>query len=164
MSKVLTPRDWIEQPWRNSGGTTYEILRRSARGDVDDYDLRLSVADVARSGPFSTFPGYRRWSFLADTAPITLAHETAIELVTRGDHIELPGTVSLTATLPAGPTHLFNILARIPLVAGFGPSAHPVDFMFALAHRDDLARWELRSHDKPTATDTTSCVWIVLGR
>ena len=158
--KIVTPRDWRAQPWRNGGGGTHEILRRSARGDVDDYDHRLSLAEVARAGPFSTCPGYRRWSFLADAAPITLAHDTAFELVARGDHIELPGAVALTATLPAGPTHLFNLLARVPLVAGFGPCAHPVDYVFALAPRPDLARWCLRVLDAPAIADTTDCVWI----
>lgn len=177
--KIVTPRDWRAQPWRNGGGVTHEILRRSARGDVDDYDLRLSLAEVARSGPFSTFRGYRRWSFLADAAPIhlrtdsvgaarpasaglasTLAHGTAIELVARGDHVELPGDVVLAARLPAGPTHLFNILARVPLVAGFGPCAHPVAYVFALAPRPDLGRWCLRVLDAPAIADTTDCVWI----
>jgi len=160
MSRVITPREWIAQPWRNGGGVTHEILRRSARGDVDDYDLRLSLAEVTRSGPFSTFPGYRRWSFLADGAPIKLARDASFELTARGDHVELPGAVAITATLPAGPTHLFNILARVPLVAGFGPCAHPVDYVFALVARDDLARWCLRVLDTPAAVDTASCVWI----
>jgi environmental stress-induced protein Ves len=44
--------------WKNGGGTTTQILvepQGAAR-----LAWRVSVADVAASGPFSSFPGYER--------------------------------------------------------------------------------------------------------
>lgn len=46
------------QPWRNGGGVTRELLARPAG---DDWQIRVSVADIDRSGPFSAFPGIARW-------------------------------------------------------------------------------------------------------
>jgi environmental stress-induced protein Ves len=45
------------QPWRNGGGTTQELL---AWPDPHAWRLRLSVARIDRSGPFSAYPGVMR--------------------------------------------------------------------------------------------------------
>ena len=156
--RVIVQHAWGAQPWKNGAGTTHEIWR-TPDGEPD-YDVRVSVAEVTESGTFSLFPGYRRWSFLVGTAPIELLHGSPFHLVAQGDHIELPGEASITATLRAGPTHLLNILARVPIVVGHGPSAHPVRFVFALVPRPQLARWEAAVLDSPAPIDTTDCIWI----
>jgi environmental stress-induced protein Ves len=69
VSTSITPDRWRSQPWKNGRGTTSEVIRVP---DADDYQLRLSVAEVIESGPFSTFPGYTRWSFLLDGGPVWL--------------------------------------------------------------------------------------------
>ena len=53
------PRDHYRcMPWRNGSGVTLEIAREPA---VDSEFLwRLSLATVANSGPFSSYPGYQR--------------------------------------------------------------------------------------------------------
>ena len=154
---VIAEAGWRAQPWKNGGGVTHEIWRTP---DRDDYDVRVSVAEVARSGPFSQFPGYRRWSFLVGTAPIELVHELPFELISPGDHLEVPGEAAITANLRAGSTHLLNVLARIPIVVGRGPIAHPVRFVFALVARPQLARWSSAVLDPPVSFDTTDCIWI----
>ena len=145
--RLLSSNEWQEQPWANGRGITREITRWPATGD---YDVRVSLADVTADGPFSRFPGYRRWSFLADASPIALGE---IELVALGDHVELPGDAPIDAVLRAGPTKLFNVIARPGTVVGFGPTAHPVRFVFHLRdHRAHLG--------PPTRVDTTGSVWI----
>ncbi len=149
---MTIPRaSWRTQPWNNGGGITHEIWRTP---DRDEPDLRVSLADVAASGPFSLFPGYRRWTFLVGPAPITLTGESPIELLVPGDHVELPGDVALTATLRAGATQLLNVLARVPIVVGFGPIAHRVRFVF------DLASQTAMLDDPPRVRSTAGCVWI----
>jgi environmental stress-induced protein Ves len=157
------------QPWKNGRGITRELavwpapLSATVAGA---YDVRLSVAEVTRDGPFSTFPRYRRWSFLAGPAPIVLDHALSSSLTVPGDHLELPGDRVLSAHLPAGPTHLVNVLARTELavVVGHGPCAHPVDARCALIDTPGLPRWSAAVFDTPTRTDTTGCVWLVLDR
>ena len=50
--------DVAPQPWRNGGGQTRELL---AWPDAATWQVRVSVADIERDGPFSSFPGVQRW-------------------------------------------------------------------------------------------------------
>lgn len=155
----ITREHWRRQPWKNGKGVTFEVLREP---DVDDYDLRISLAEDPEPATFSTFPGYVRWSFLAGTAPIVLAQRggTIVELLAMGDHVRAPGEVVMTSSLPAGPTMLFNVLARTSLVdagaivVGYGPVAHPVRFTFALEGQ------RANRFVEPTRVDTSGCVWV----
>jgi environmental stress-induced protein Ves len=162
---------WREQPWKNGRGTTLEIARwrvvRSSRAtdatpldgnaewtfvSDDDYDVRVSFAEVTTSGPFSIFPGFRRHTFLVGPAPIRLGD---VELVAPGDHVELPGERAIDATL-AVPTQLLNVLVRshVAVVVGRGPTAHPVRFVFDLDQRTAFV-------GEPTASDLRDMIWFV---
>lgn len=107
MTRDLAPRAWRAQPWKNGGGTTHEIVRWP---DVEDYDVRVSVADVAASATFSQFPGYRRWSVLIESSLIVLATRRGLagetgsiyRLSTAGDFIELDGEMVIDAPDLAG--------------------------------------------------------------
>ena len=60
-ARHLTAGDYRTTPWRNGGGTTTEIAVSPAGASVSEgFDWRLSVAEVATDGPFSSFPGYQR--------------------------------------------------------------------------------------------------------
>lgn len=169
MPRILTPAEFRSQPWKNGGGVTHEIVRwpdvgadSGAYGDA--YEIRISIADDRTPGPFSRFPGYRRWSFLAGNAPIVLdVAGTVHELVTLGDHIEVGGDVAITCALPAGPTRLFNILVRdgVDAVVGRGPCALPIRFVFALAAMPWLPEGHAAVFDPPAvATLTRDAVWL----
>jgi environmental stress-induced protein Ves len=133
MPRIIAPAEFRTQPWKNGGGVTDEIVRWP---DSAVYDVRVSLAEVRAPGPFSRFPGYRRWSFLAAGAPIALDVGGAMhELVALGDHLEVGGDVAIACALPAGPTRLLNVLVRDGVAAqiGLGPCPSPVRFAFALA-------------------------------
>ena len=57
--KVLRAKDYPRMPWKNGGGSTEEITRDAGAG-LDGFGWRLSIADIAESGGFSTFAGYQR--------------------------------------------------------------------------------------------------------
>lgn len=57
-------------PWRNGGGVTRELL---AWPTPADWRVRLSMADIARDGPFSAFNGVRRWLVLLSGHGIALS-------------------------------------------------------------------------------------------
>lgn len=145
---------WKAQPWKNGRGITREIWRTPE--GAGDYDLRVSIAEVTSSGPFSIFPGYRRWTFLVGPAPITL---DAVELNAHGDHVELPGEHAIDAQLRAGPTTLLNVLARDgrSVVCGFGPVAHPVAFTF------DVTGQRAQRFDPARHRDTAGHIWLATG-
>jgi environmental stress-induced protein Ves len=55
---LVTMGEQRRMPWRNGGGTTAEVL--SEQGPDGGLLWRLSIAEVAASGPFSDFAGYER--------------------------------------------------------------------------------------------------------
>lgn len=161
MRRVLDPAGFRSQPWKNGGGVTHEIVRWP---DVDGYDVRISIADDRAPGPFSRFPGYRRWSFLAGTAAIALdIAGTVHELIALGDHVEVGGDVAITCALPGGPTRLLNVLVRdgVDARVGHGPCPWPIRFAFALAAQPDLAAGYAAVFDPPELVALTrQAVWI----
>jgi len=60
----LTGRDYRSMPWKNGGGTTTEIAVEP--DGAGGFLWRLSIADVAASGPFSDFGGHDRTILLLD--------------------------------------------------------------------------------------------------
>lgn len=180
---VLERATWRAQPWKNGRGTTLEIVRWRLATDIDrpaildgdgrprwvfentdddDYDVRVSLASVTESGLFSTFPGYRRHTFLLGPAPIRLGDIALLapgDLRAPGDHIELPGESAIEATLSAGATQLLNVLVRssLAITVGHGPTAHPVVFAF------ELSTWIARRSEMPGAPEqiaSRDSVWI----
>ncbi len=161
MHRILTPSEFRPQPWKNGGGVTDEIVRWP---DTELYDVRISIADDRAPGPFSRFPGYRRWSFLAGPAPIALdIGGTVHELIALGDHVEVAGDVAITCALPDGPTRLLNILVRdgVDAFVGHGPSPRPIRFAFALADLPWLPEGHAAVFDPPAlAALTRHAVWL----
>lgn len=110
----LTPADYTTMPWKNGGGTTTEILVRPAGLRVADRFLyRVSVADVASNGPFSTFPGYERHLVLVDGAGMTLTFRDPPDrrLALRPfEPVTFSGDDPATGSLEAGPVRDFNLI------------------------------------------------------
>jgi environmental stress-induced protein Ves len=159
--RIVSPAEFRSQPWKNGGGVTHEIVRWP---DTEDYEIRISLADDRAAGPFSRFPGYRRWSFLAGGAPIVLDIAGAErQLVALGDRVEVDGDVAIHCALPAGPTQLLNILVRDGIAAevGTGPCPRPIRFAFALAAMPWLAAGHAALFDPPQpATLARHAVWL----
>ena len=56
---VLRAANYPRMCWKNGGGSTEEIARDTG-DDLDSFGWRLSIADIGKSGGFSTFAGYQR--------------------------------------------------------------------------------------------------------
>ncbi|KDN99421.1 HutD/Ves family protein [Pseudomonas donghuensis] len=57
--QILRAKDYPRMPWKNGGGSTEEITRDGGAG-LEGFGWRLSIADIAESGGFSSFAGYQR--------------------------------------------------------------------------------------------------------
>src|SRR4051812_41801439 len=79
-NRVIRPAGYRVMPWKNGQGTTTEIAVHPLGAALDAFTWRLSIADLAASGPFSTFAGYDRILVQLEGAPMALAHEG------RGEH------------------------------------------------------------------------------
>ena len=79
MLKIIPPQSFKLIPWKNGKGTTTE-LAISKGGTLEDFDWRLSIAEVVEDGEFSDFSGYLRNLILIEGNGIDLQHS--------GDQIE----------------------------------------------------------------------------
>lgn len=102
-------------PWKNGGGTTREITCFPAGAGMDDFQWRLSIAEIAASGPFSAFAGVDRVITLLEGAGVHLS--AADGQINHALHTPLqpfafPGDVPLQCTVLDGACQDFNVMVR----------------------------------------------------
>jgi environmental stress-induced protein Ves len=114
---TILPNTWRVQPWKNGRGTTSEVIRVP---DAEDYQLRISVAEVIESGPFSTFPGYTRWSLLLGGGPVWLNAEPLVDVLC------FAGETAIDARV-AGRARLVNVVGR-GIEVGVGEAVADIGF------------------------------------
>jgi environmental stress-induced protein Ves len=107
-------------PWKNGGGVTRTLAVSPADSGLDDFAWRVSIADVATSGPFSVFPGIDRTILLLSGNGMTL-RSTADETI----RLEAPfvprsfaGETAIHAQLTNGPVRDFNLMIRRNIARG----------------------------------------------
>ncbi|MGO8998715.1 MAG: HutD family protein [Polyangiaceae bacterium] len=112
--RKLDATSYRTMPWKNGGGTTTEIARSPEVGSIDDFDWRLSMAQVGASGPFSRFPGVDRSIAILEGEGFLLVVEGRGE--TRLDRgaapLSFPADVDISATLVGGSTEDLNVMTR----------------------------------------------------
>lgn len=103
-------------PWKNGGGVTRELLAWSAVHGAaagDNWTLRVSVATIAASGPFSPFPGVRRWFAVLEGAGVQLQHAAESVALRAGDPPWVfDGTDAPGCTLLDSATRDLNLMVR----------------------------------------------------
>jgi environmental stress-induced protein Ves len=176
---LIRREQYVEMPWRNGGGTTFEIARSPATGN--EFDWRLSLARIDRSGPFSNFAGYQRAIVLVSGAGCVLHGIEADGLVldAPGRFAIFPGAAQVRSDLLAGSCEDFNLMAREPARIVHVKHLHAIDAdgellsaahysaVFCLGGRlmcgDDLdeRRNELHFQDTFIVAPTNACRWRV---
>lgn len=53
----LKPEDYVTKPWKNGQGVTRDVILWPAS---DEFDIRVSLADIPPASTFSAFPGITR--------------------------------------------------------------------------------------------------------
>jgi environmental stress-induced protein Ves len=98
--------------WRNGGGLTRQLL---AWPDPADWIVRISVADILASGPFSDFPGIDRWFAVLEGGAVQLetrgtrAQQLGVE---RSSLYAFPGDAPTHCTALGAATRDFNVMLR----------------------------------------------------
>lgn len=116
---VVHLADVAATPWRNGGGVTRELAAWPSQGA---WHWRMSVAEVARSGPFSRFDGITRWFAVLAGAGVVLNVRTPCDGGETGpsEHrltvVDPPlcfdGGAATDCQLINGPTQDFNLMVR----------------------------------------------------
>lgn len=99
-------------PWRNGGGTTWEIARGVFPGSPEaEWHWRFSLAEIASDGPFSAFPGIDRLLTVVSGAGINLRIDGADPRRLHAmEDIEFSGDDRVDCTRVAGPTRDLNLM------------------------------------------------------
>jgi hypothetical protein len=97
-------------PWRNGGGTTRELLAWPHR---EGWRVRISVADIAASGPFSSFPGVSRWFAVLSGQGVNLRVDgTEHSLKADSAALRFDGAAKVDCDLIEGATQDFNLMLQ----------------------------------------------------
>lgn len=110
---VVALADCPAQPWRNGGGITHDLLAWPP-GDAGGpaWQLRVSVATIARDGPFSSFAGVQRWFTVLSGAGVRLQWSRGDVCLVPGDPpLAFDGADAPGCTLLAGSTRDLNLMA-----------------------------------------------------
>jgi hypothetical protein len=100
-------------PWKNGGGATRTIAVSPPDADFDNFDWRVSIAEVSSSGEFSRFPGVDRTILLLDGAGMNLHLADAdFPLTTPFEPYKFSGDDVVRSELVNGPTRDFNVMTR----------------------------------------------------
>jgi uncharacterized protein len=107
---VVRLADCPEQPWRNGGGRTRELL---AWPSAAAWQVRVSVASIEADGPFSPYPGIDRWFAVLSGVGVVLAlPQGAITLGPGSAAIAFAGEAVPACRLIDGPTQDLNLMLR----------------------------------------------------
>ncbi|HRV63107.1 MAG TPA: HutD family protein [Albidovulum sp.] len=105
--RIFHPDDYLTQPWKNGGGVTHEIAREDLDGALF---WRLSIAEVASDGPFSSFTGLARILTVIDGAGLHLhTPEGRIDALPLTP-AAFSGETPVDCRLIGGKVHDFNVI------------------------------------------------------
>lgn len=114
-SCVLRSTDYRRMRWKNGAGWTSEIRRVP---DCEDWDWRLSIAEIETDAPFSAFPGVERELVLLDGNGLRLRFDDGKvhELHPPHGSLHFSGERTLIGELLDGPTRDFNLMWKRAVV------------------------------------------------
>jgi environmental stress-induced protein Ves len=118
VSWVIPANEYRRERWRNGLGWTREIHAHAAAGSPDDWEWRLSIAEIEQDAPFSAFPGIDRELVLLSGNGLRLRFDDGEvrELHPPHDRLRFAGERAVTGELLDGPTQDFNLMWRRELV------------------------------------------------
>ncbi|WP_416404707.1 HutD family protein [Arthrobacter sp. LFS091] len=133
--EIIRFADIRPEPWRNGGGVTRELASHPKAASAQDgaWDWRVSIADVAKAGEFSNFPGMERVITIIDGELLLLTVDGAEHPLEKYRPFRFSGEAASAATLPTGDIRDLNVIARTGAFKGYTSiveiskkRAHPV--------------------------------------
>lgn len=97
-------------PWKNGRGVTRELFR-APTDPAGEFDVRVSIADVAASGPFSSYPGIDRIIMLLDGAGMRLHLGGEVVDLHRAEPYRFDGAAAVVGEIDS-PTRDLNVMVR----------------------------------------------------
>lgn len=115
--RMLRFSDVPATPWKNGAGITRELYVSPPAGGSSHFDWRVSVAEVAGDGPFSSFPGVDRTLMLVDGPGMTVTVDGRPHDIVPLTPFWFSGDSTTSCRLRSGPTRDLNLMVRRDRVA-----------------------------------------------
>jgi environmental stress-induced protein Ves len=106
--RIVRFEDVASAPWKNGGGQTRELL---VWPEGEGWRLRISVAEIRRDGPFSSFSGVTRWfAVVAGKGVVLRFGSEERRLFPGSDPLRFDGAWAPGCRLIDGPTSDLNLM------------------------------------------------------
>lgn len=114
MIKILTDKEAKLVLWKNGAGTTKELYRLADPDDNENFLLRISMATVTTSAPFSLFPGIDRILFLVSGKGMGLVFKSGKQILMDKlfEPIEFAGEEEVSCRLIQDECLDFNVMVQ----------------------------------------------------
>jgi environmental stress-induced protein Ves len=100
-------------PWKNGGGLTREVAVHPPGADLDNFAWRVSIAEVLRGGPFSSFAGVdRHMAVISGSLALAIAGRDQLTLAADGPPATFPGDLPVSAEPLQAPVTDLNVMTR----------------------------------------------------
>ena len=110
---ILRAAERRAAPWKNGGGLTREVALDPPGSDLGRFDWRVSIAEVHRGGPFSSFPGVdRHMAVLSGRLALAMADRGTLTLVPENPPLTFAGDLAVTAEPLQSPVTDLNVMTR----------------------------------------------------
>lgn len=111
---LLDPATAIAMPWKNGSGTTLELAIAPRGASLEDFAWRISSAQVAVDGAFSSFPGVDRSLAVLAGNGLRLQREDGRVETLHSDGViaVFSGEEAISAQLLDGPITDLNLMTR----------------------------------------------------
>ncbi|PZF77729.1 HutD family protein [Aestuariivirga litoralis] len=168
----------VATPWKNGGGVTRQIACHPPGSSLDDFDWRISTAEVAQDGPFSRFTGVDRRLLILDGAGLAMRLAEGPRRVLTGEHIDFAGEAEVFGALIDGPVTDFNIMVRRERVRmeaeamtvmgdAVITARWPTGLLFVLRGQisvegTELSRWDSLMLDRPMTLRASGAAELLL--
>lgn len=113
ITTVLPASERIATPWKNGGGITREIAVSPPGAGLDDFDWRVSMAEVGDANAFSLFPGIDRCLVVIEgRLRLTFEGETSVSLDAGSRPWAFPGDQACHGAPVEGAVLDLNVMVR----------------------------------------------------
>jgi uncharacterized protein len=110
---ILRAAERVAVPWKNGGGLTREVAVCPPGSNLEDFDWRVSLAEVRAGGPFSSFPGVdRQMAVLAGQLTLAIEGHESLTLSPDSPPLGFAGEARVVAQPSGRPVTDLNVMTR----------------------------------------------------
>jgi hypothetical protein len=110
---ILRATDRRSVAWKDGGGLTREVAAHPPGSDLGNFDWRVSLAEVRRGGPFSSFRGVdRHMAVISGRLELSISGRDALSLSSDTPPLTFPGDVPVFAEPRQQPVTDLNVMTR----------------------------------------------------